>query len=94
MSKRNQFVRLLKAGSMFCCCYLFYIYFLTIHVRRIYRTDLRQIFRVGKTMHVDDQCEITLSILKGFGHDKQFLLILLLGVAGRRRLVAQPGGLT
>jgi len=45
-------------------------------------------------MHVDDQCEITLSIFKGFGHDKHFLLILLLGVAGRRQLVAQPGGLT
>jgi len=44
----------------------------------IYRTDLRQIFRVGRTVAVDDQCEKKLIFrsLKGRCCDNQFLLVL------------------
>jgi len=71
---KKESVRSAAESGLYVLLLLLILYlFLTIHVRQIYRTDLRQIFRVGKTMHVDDQCEITLSILKGFGHDKQFL---------------------
>jgi len=83
---------------MFCCCFLFIYLLLTIPFRPIiYRTDLRQIFRVGRTMAVDDQSEVSFSIPKGRCHSNQFSLVLsaeLVVVAGeRRRLVAQPGGL-
>jgi len=48
---------------------MFFYLVLTIPVRpdylKIYRTDLRQIFRVGKTTAVDDQSEISFSIPLG-----------------------------
>jgi len=51
--------QLLKAGSagcMFCFCFLFYVNFLTIPIRPIIskstEPNLRQIFRVGRTMVV------------------------------------------
>jgi len=48
---------------------------------KIYRTDLRQIFRVGRTTAVDDQSEISFSILQRT-------------LPQQPVLVAQPGGLT
>ena len=45
---------------------MFFYLVLKIPVRpdylKIYRTDLRQMFRVGKTTAVDDQSEISFSI--------------------------------
>jgi len=53
-------------SCMFCCCFLFIYLLLTIPFRPIiYRTDLRQIFRVGRTMAVDDQSEVSFSIPQG-----------------------------
>jgi len=44
---------------------------------KIYRTNLRQIFRVDRTMAVDDQPEISFfPSLKGLCHGKQSLLVL------------------
>jgi len=60
------------ADYMFCWCFWFssFLYFcLTIPFRPMifdsYRTDLRQIFRVGRTIAVDDQSEISFSIPHG-----------------------------
>jgi len=44
-------------------------------------------------MAVDDQCEISFSIPQGTLPWKP-IFVVVLGVAVRRRLVAQPGGLT
>ena len=76
----------------------------------IYRTDLRQILRVGRTTVAADPSEINLLLIpQGTLHDNQFLLVLstkpnsgnirptslAYSIHGcRRRLVAQPGGLT
>ena len=43
---------------------------------KIYSTDFRQIFKVGKTVTVDDQFEISFWSLKGRCHSNQFLLVL------------------
>jgi len=55
-------------GYIFCSRFLF-IYFLTILVRpifsKIYRSDLRQIFSVGRTVGMDNQSEISSSIPQG-----------------------------
>jgi len=42
---------------------------------KIYSTDLRQIFKVDKTVAVD-QFEVSLWSLKGRCHSNQFLLVL------------------
>jgi len=44
--------------------------------RNIYRTDLRQIFRVGRTVDVDGQSEVRFQSLIGCCHDNQLLLVL------------------
>jgi len=47
--------------------------------------------------HGVDDTELVFSFAKGWCRGNQFLLVLsteLMGVAGRKRLVAQPGGLT
>ena len=58
---------------MFCYCFVFvfiYIYFRpndsyqTSHLK-IYCIDVRQIFTVGRTKAVDDQCKITFSTTQG-----------------------------
>jgi len=56
---------------------------------KICRADLRQIFRVDRTMGVDDQPEICSSI-----HQRTLPWQPIFVGFGRRRLVAQPGGLT
>jgi len=53
----------------------------------IHQTDFRKMFMFGRTMAVDERCEISFSI-------PHILLVLVRGVVGRERLVAQPGGLT
>jgi len=54
-------------GYMFCCCFVF-VYFndfcQTSYVKNL-PTDLRRIFRVDRTVAVDDQSEISLSIPQG-----------------------------
>jgi len=51
---------------------LFFIYFIFVMILfrpvtylKIYQTNLCQIFRVGRTMAVDDQCEISILVLQG-----------------------------
>jgi len=44
------------AGYMFCCC-LFFNDFCQTNYLNIYRTDLRQIYRIGRAMAVYDQSE-------------------------------------
>ena len=67
----------MPAGYMFCCCFLFtylFIYFLFLSISyrscqttdlKIYRTEVRQICRVGRTTVVDDQSEISFPIPRG-----------------------------
>ena len=50
---------------MFCFCFLFCNNSCQTNYPKIYQTDLRQIFRVGKTTAVDDQSEVSFSILRG-----------------------------
>jgi len=54
-------------GLVFCCCFLFSYHIIdscqTIYLN-IYRT-LRQIFRICRTVFVDDQSEISFSIPQG-----------------------------
>ena len=48
---------------MFCLCFLkIFNDFSQTDYLNIYQTDLRQIFRVGRTMAVNDQSEISFSI--------------------------------
>jgi len=47
---------------LFVIFYLFLNDFRRTNYRKIYQTDLRQIFRVGRTMAADDQSEISLLI--------------------------------
>ena len=58
----------------------YYIYFFynsnQTNYLTIYLIDLRQIFRVGRTMTVDDQSEIVVRSLGGCCHGNQFLLAL------------------
>jgi len=66
----------LKTGSLAICLLLCLINFVYIDscqtsYRKIYRTDLCQIFTVGRTMAVDDQSEIV--FLKGGCHGSRFL---------------------
>jgi len=68
---------------MFCVISYSFIYFFFIYndsrqtnYFKIYRTNLRQIFRVDRTMAVDDQPEISFPSLKGLCHGKQSLLVL------------------
>ena len=81
---------------MFCFCflliYLFIYSFVEIPVLKhnyleIHQTHFRQMFTFGRTMAVDERCEISFSI-------PHILLVLVRGVVGRERLVAQPSGLT
>jgi len=53
-------------ASLFCCCFLFIFNdFCRPNYLEIYRTELYQIFRVGRTVAVDDQSEISFSIPRG-----------------------------
>jgi len=52
-------------GYTFCCCFLIFNDFFQSNDLNIYWTDLRQIFRNGKTVAVDDQSEIGSSITQG-----------------------------
>jgi len=69
--------------------YLYFNDFCQVSYLKIYQTDLHQIFRFGITVSVcDDQSEIAYSIHQGT------IMATIFVVAGRRRLVAQPGVLT
>jgi len=57
------------SDCMFCCCLLFYAHLfinfsdsVETNYIKIYPTGLRQIRGVGRTMAVDDHCEISFSI--------------------------------
>ena len=80
-------------GYIFCSRFLF-IYFLTILVRpifsEIYRSDLRQIFSVGRTVGIDNQSEISSSIPQGTLPWQPFFGSARVSLGA----VAQPGGLT
>ena len=62
-------------GHMFCFCFLFIYLFSTIPITiilrflfnslKIYHMDLHHIFRIVRTMAVDDQTEISFSIPQG-----------------------------
>jgi len=59
---------------MFCCCFVFIFNdFCPTNYLKIYLTDYRQIFRVHRTVAVDDQSENSLSILQGRCYGSQFL---------------------
>jgi len=62
----------------------------------VQRTDLRQTFRLGRTTAADERSESSFSIPTGtLPWQPIFVgsILKLMGVAGGRRLVAQPGGL-
>ena len=104
----------MQGGLYVLRCFLFvYLFFFIYNDSRqtnyfkIYQTNLRQIFRVDRTMAVDDQPEISFSvpqrtlpwktIFVGFIHRKYTVFLWFYPqnwFAGCRRLVAQPGGLT
>jgi len=81
-----------------CVLLLFLVYLFMFNYLKIHRTDLRQILTVGRTTVVDDQFEISFSLPQGTRcHGNPVLLVSStepVGVAGCRRLAAQPGGLT
>ena len=57
------------ASYAFCCCFLI-IYFFndlskTNYLKNYQTTDLRQIFRISRTLAVDGQSEISFSIPRG-----------------------------
>jgi len=57
---------LLKAGCMFCCCFLFFKNCSCLtNYPKIYQSDLCQIVKLGRTVAVDDQSEISFSIPRG-----------------------------
>ena len=61
---------------MFCCC-LFFNDFVQTNYLNIYRTDLRQIYRVGRAVAVDDQSESSFfRSFKGPCHGNRSLLVL------------------
>jgi len=50
-------------GLMFCCCFIFLIIFLVVSPRPVistytYRTDLREICRIGRTLPGDEPSEV------------------------------------
>ena len=63
------------ACYMFCFCFLLSIFnnFCQINYLKIYPMNLRQIYRVGRIMAVDDQPEISFLIVRGRCHDNQIL---------------------
>ena len=83
------------AGYMFHSCLLvnFNDFCQTKYLKN-YRSDPRQISRVGRTMAVDERSEVSFSIRQGTLPWQSIIWFYRMGVAGRRRLVAQPGGLT
>ena len=62
----------LGTGHMFCCCFLF-IYFLVhdscpTNYLKLYRTDVRQTFRVSRSTTVDDHLKLVIRPIKGCCH--------------------------
>ena len=53
---------------MFCCCFFIFFYFSDFcqtNYPDIYRTDLHDICRIGRTLAADERCELIFSIPQG-----------------------------
>ena len=72
---------LAEGGLMFCLCFLFIFFvilndFCQTNYLNIYRADLRQICRDGRTVAVDKGLKLVFRSLKGRCRGNQFLLAL------------------
>jgi len=62
---KNNAVAAACASSIFCFVFTYFCRFLSDKLSENPPTDLRQIFRVGRTVAVDDKSEISCSIPQG-----------------------------